>query len=338
MSPAPTEPDPPAHAHGCGCGHDHADHDHHHHGHHHHHEHDHDHSHELAAHIALADSRLRTLLRGLILMLWGGVMIYFFTSGRIVSYLTSDGFFRIQCLIAGLILVVVALFNWLNRAETHDDCHDCHEEDESLTASSSWSGFIFSAALLCVPIGASALYTPDRFSDEFSLKKLDAVTALKKNNPQAAALPAAASTPPLNKKATGTFTVEDLVKETGGRSPDGHIKLQLIEIYMMPAQKPDVREVVSSQTVETIGQLIKDKNNQNKPKLFRMMVTCCAADARPIAVPVEFPPDTTPAWKELGWYKLSGKITYREENGAPVAIFEATSVSPEKAPRAQFLF
>jgi uncharacterized repeat protein (TIGR03943 family) len=284
------------------------------------------------------ENRLRALIQGLILLLWATVMVYYYTSGRIVAYLTSDGFFRTQCLIAGLILSVIALFNWFNREPAHTDCHDCHEHENTLANSSSWAGFICAAALLTVPIGASALYSPDRFSDAFNMKKLDAATVLKKNNPNAAALPAASKATPLNKNTTGTFTVDDLVKETGGRTPEGHIKLQLIEVYMMPAQKPDVREVVSSQTVETVGQLIKDKNNQGQPKLFRMMVTCCAADARPIAVPVEFTSETPPTWKELGWYKVSGKIIYRQENGASTAVFQASAITPEKPPRSQFLF
>ncbi len=272
------------------------------------------------------------------MLIWAAVMIYYFSSGRIVAYLTSDGFFRIQCLIAGLILVVVTFFNWLNREPAHADCHDCHEHMETLSNSSSWAGFLCAVAILTVPLGASALYSPDRFSDDFNMKKLDAVTNLKKNNPQAAALPAASKTAALDKNTTGSFTVDDLVRETGGRTADGNIKLQLIEVYMMPAQKPDVRDVVSSQTVETIGQLIKDKNNPGQSKLFRMMVTCCAADARPIAVPVEFTTNPPPTWKELGWYKVSGKIIYRVINGASTAVFQTSSITPEKPPRSQFLF
>ncbi len=108
----------------------------------------------------------------------------------------------------------------------------------------------------------------------------------------------------------------------------------------MPAQTKDVRDVVSSQVVEAIGQAIKDPAapaGTTRLKLFRMQMTCCAADARPLAVPIEFD-GPLPEYREMGWYKVTGKVEYRDENGTSTAVIKATKLDTEKPPRNQMLF
>ena len=60
------------------------------------------------------------------------------------------------------------------------------------------------------------------------------------------------------------------------------------QLFDLPAQTEDVKEVASSVTIETIGQAIKDKSDPTQLRLFRLMMTCCAADARPISMPIQF--------------------------------------------------
>jgi uncharacterized membrane protein YcgQ (UPF0703/DUF1980 family) len=133
------------------------------------------------------------------------------------------------------------------------------------------------------------------------------------------------------------FTVAELERLSGGRSPEGNIRLQLVELFYLPAQTEDVKEVAAGETLEIVGQAIKDKVDATKLLLFRLMMTCCAADARPISVPIEFngPP---PEWREMSWYKAVGKVEYRDIDGTPTAVFKATSLTPEKAPRNQMMY
>ncbi len=65
-----------------------------------------------------------------VLVLWGVVMAYFYASGRINRYLTSDAAFREQALLAGLGLLVLAAFNLVTGTRKiggHDCCGCGHE-------------------------------------------------------------------------------------------------------------------------------------------------------------------------------------------------------------------
>jgi len=134
-TPAPSTPDHgptsgPSHAdhphvHGPGCcGHDHS----------HDHDHAHVHDHHSSGPVTLTEQewtrRFLLFLELLVLLLWAVVLVWFYTSGRINHYLTSEGSFRIQVLIGGLILGVMGLFNWQMRAIPEDCGHD-HGEGES---------------------------------------------------------------------------------------------------------------------------------------------------------------------------------------------------------------
>ncbi len=63
-------------------------------------------------------------------------------------------------------------------------------------------------------------------------------------------------------------------------------------------------------------------------------MTCCAADARPVSLPVVFE-GPAPALQEMGWFKLTGKLDYVEERGIPVAVLRATAAQPSLRPKEQ---
>ena len=45
-----------------------------------------------------------------------------------------------------------------------------------------------------------------------------------------------------------------------------------------------------------------------------------------------------PDWREMGWYKVTGTVEYREINGAQTTVFKAASLSPSKPPRQQMMY
>ncbi len=356
----------------------------------------------MAGEAAALDRRFFHWIGCLVLLFWGAVMIYYFTSGRITHYLTGAGTFRVQCLVAGFGLLVLGLFNLLAKdraeasapaeaddaskenAEAHASCghHDHgHDHDHSTCGhhhhhdhdhedcghescghdhgghghthgdDNNWFSKITAFFILAVPLGAAAVYSPDAYSPDFIMNKVNAAS-LSAGGPQGSggvdfakraedsrpAEPAASSTAtaaaPVNANA---FTVEELERLTGGRTPEGNIKLRLDELYYMPSQTRDVQEVVAQQRVETVGQAIKDKQDPTKMRVFLMMMSCCAADARPITLTVEFT-GTVPEWREMAWYKLTGTVEYRELNGASTTVFKADTLAPEKPPRTQMLY
>lgn len=64
-----------------------------------------------------------------LLFLWGGVLLYFYATGRIVNYLPPDEgfhFFRTQCLIGGIVLCVIGAFNLL-MSRREESCSHEHE-------------------------------------------------------------------------------------------------------------------------------------------------------------------------------------------------------------------
>ena len=75
------------------------------------------------------------MLAILTLMIWGGMFLYFYTSGRVEKYL--DPSFRVYALISGVGFLLLGAFNFLNRHRdvgvcTHDHAHgdDCdHDHD-----------------------------------------------------------------------------------------------------------------------------------------------------------------------------------------------------------------
>ena len=86
------------------------------------------------------------LLSVLLLLLWGGLLLYFYTSGRLVSgeYLARDGWFRPMVLIAGITLGVLGLFNLATMGAKdagcceHDHKHDHDHDDQKETGSAPW--------------------------------------------------------------------------------------------------------------------------------------------------------------------------------------------------------
>ncbi len=337
------------------------------------HEHHHHHGHAVAA----LDRQFFVWVSAAVLALWGGVMLWYFASGLIVHYLSGTGAFRIQCLIAGLALCVLAAFTLLRSREeaAAGDCshegeccahghgeetehdahgdhhhHHHHHHDHAHGSAGGWSSKVVAFFILVVPLSAAALYSPHGYSDEFKRLKVEsAITSntlrgggidLRERAEKAKPVPGANVSAAAATK-TGSdplaFDVAELERLSGGRTAEGNIPLQLVELFYMPAQTPDVRDVVATQTIETVGQAIRDKDNPKRFRLFRLMVTCCSADARPISVPVEFE-GAMPEWREMAWYKVIGTVEYREENGAQTAVFKAKELRPDKAPRNQLMF
>ena len=142
----------------------------------------------------------------------------------------------------------------------------------------------------------------------------------------------AAPPPPSKTQSYGSFTLEDLKKQVP-QSKDGNFILEVPEIYYTGGDL-EVQKVITGQPVETTAQVLPEKVNNEKGhrlRIFRLMVQCCAADARPYSVPVDFG-KKAPDFKEMTWVKVIGKMTYRKEGDQTVPVIEATKVEETAAP------
>jgi uncharacterized repeat protein (TIGR03943 family) len=140
-------------------------------------------------------------------------------------------------------------------------------------------------------------------------------------------------------KSYGSFTLADLEAQVPRNKETGNFMLEVTELYYTAGDK-EVQSVLAGQPVETKGQVLPEKvNNEkgNRVRLFRMLVQCCAADARPYSIPVEFA-TTAPQFKDMTWVQVSGKMAFREENGQTVPVLEAVKIEETAAPENQMIY
>ncbi len=154
----------------------------------------------------------------------------------------------------------------------------------------------------------------------------------------APATTAAAAAPATTAKSYGSFTLADL-KAQVPQSKEGNFILEVPEIYYTAGDK-EVQGVITGQPVETTAQVMPEKVNNAEGKrirIFRLLVQCCAADARPYSVPVEFA-DKAPALKDMSWIKLVGTMTYKQEGGQTVPVIIAKTYTETTAPENAMLY
>jgi hypothetical protein len=123
------------------------------------------------------------------------------------------------------------------------------------------------------------------------------------------------------------------------RTPEGHIAAEILDL-LYSVQDSQLRKDFEGKTIQLIAQTMPDKTSSGgappRFKAVRMFMTCCAADARPVATliqtqsPIDIP--------EMTWVKIVGKATFPVEKGKRIAVVEASSVEPTKPPEETMLF
>ncbi len=259
----------------------------------------------------------------------------------------------------------------------HDHAHACcghdhapgnaHSHGHGLLEESSWTGRLVAILILAAPITWAAFMTPDRYSanavinkglynpnysstanaDKFSLRTDDsAKTTATASTPAKPASPGAA---PATEQAAvaksepqaqsyGSFTLDDL-KAQVPQSKDGNFILEVPEIYYTGGDI-EVQSVLAGQSVETIAQVLPEKVNNadgRRLRIFRMLVQCCAADARPYSIPVEFA-DKAPTYKDMTWIKIVGKMAYEKEGDQTVPVLKAEKVEETTEPENTMIY
>jgi len=138
--------------------------------------------------------------------------------------------------------------------------------------------------------------------------------------------------PAKDAKSYGTFTLEDL-KAQVPMSKEGNFLLDVPEIYYTGGDL-EVQKVLTGQMVETTAQVLPEKVNNpegHRLRIFRMLVQCCAADARPFSVPIDFG-KKAPEYKDMTWIKVTGKVSYKKEGDQTVPLIEVSKVEETTAP------
>jgi len=268
-------------------------------------------------------------------------------SGRVDSFLIPA--FRGYVLAAGVVLGIMALVFALFPA----DAECCTTAECSHPLSRFTFGKWLTFLILLVPVSVTAMFAPDAFGKNAMMNRgvLTDASALpqlaKTTTPSSAALnlplptkdgsPASSTPAPATAQANGAQkpSAENDYLE---RTPEGYIVAEVLDL-LYAAQDPNLRKDFEGKTVQLIGQLMPDSGDNakgNRFKAVRMFMTCCAADARPVATLVEA--TDAPKIPEMSWIKIVGTATFPIENGRRIAVLKATKVDKTDPPSETMLY
>ena len=264
---------------------------------------------------------------------WSSVLLYFYFSGRITSFLIPT--FRPYVLLAGLVLAAMAAVFVFQPA----DAECCSNDECGHPMSRLATGKILTFLILLLPISVAAFFSPDAFgkaaienrgiiTDASALGAAPTREAI--SQPVESPLPTQAGAPAAQPEPSPGDYLQ--------RTPEGHIVAEVLDL-LYAAQDTTLRGDFEGKTVELVGQLMPDKSADAGGKRFkavRMFMTCCAADARPVATLVEA--EKLPELPEMTWIKITGTATFPTENGRRTALLKATKVEKSAPPEESMLY
>ena len=286
----------------------------------------------------------------------GGVLISFWLNHRVDQYLHPQ--FRPGVLGGGLLLVVIGTIYCLTKA-SRQCCVDgvcVHENNASPMRSATAFG------VLLVPMVLGTFVSKDAFDEKAVLNRVggqDAgLLAARSEAAQTAAVPSAMPGGDLSKTASGsaapaadpadanraTNAAADPNQPADGagtegssflpRSADGNVALEVTDLLYSESEG-SLQKMFEGKTVEVIGQYLPSKQEDNF-KLVRMLIVCCAADARPMVVNVEAAKPVGQA--DMAWVKVIGTPVYDERGGKTRVTVKAAAVLPADPPSDAMLY
>lgn len=278
---------------------------------------------------------LHTRLFGLLATGWGGLLVYFYSSSRVKNYL--DLSFHHFIMIGGLGMIVLGLYSLICPREQschqdhsscghdhhdhdhqgnhhHDDEHQCdHHHDEG-------HGPFVTILLTVIPLTVAMTYSKDSLSN---------VGLSKKGLYESPNLMAQAELPP--------FTREDLEKNYS-KNAQGEFQLSLISAYYAAGDR-EIQDIFDGLPVEFEGRIAPEKVNNESGKrlrIFREIITCCAADLQVVGVSLEFPDESErPALDS--WVRAGGTLTFERVGENVVPLLKIREVVPAEEPYSEFL-
>jgi uncharacterized repeat protein (TIGR03943 family) len=277
---------------------------------------------------------------------WSSVLLYFYFSGRIAAFLHPT--FRPYVLIAGFVMVAMTLVFLVFPA----DANCCSSAECGHGLSRLASGKILTFLVLLLPVTAAAMFSPDGFGKGAMLNRgiitdasgLRPSTAVKNTPPTPPNFPLPSNDAPATPATPAPAAVATATAQPAAppdylqRTPDGTIVAEVLDL-LYAAQDNALRKDFEGKNIQLIGQLMPDtsKNaNGLRFKAVRMFMTCCAADARPVATLVES--DVKQTLPEMTWIKITGTSTFPVENGRRIAVIKATSVEKCPPPEESMLY
>ncbi|MBV8143322.1 MAG: TIGR03943 family protein [Verrucomicrobia bacterium] len=300
-------------------------------------------------------SKVCSLLNGITLIGLGVVLLDFFFTGRLDRYLHPQ--FRPWTLVGGIIFCLVGIV-YASAKATAQCCNEgecVHKNSNSLARS------VLAFVVLFVPLAAGVALSKDSYDQRAVLNRgfVNDVSTLAgrtsarvvktANDP---AIPPQAlgadqderASEPLPQDATPTSgsdqanpavpSPDDGSSQYLPKAADGNVALEVTDLLYAEAED-SLRKMFSDKTIEVVGQYLPG-SDPKQFKLVRMFIVCCAADARPLAVPVEVSAPANTA--EMGWVKVIGKATYPKIGDRVHVLFKADAVEATDPPAEAMLY
>jgi uncharacterized repeat protein (TIGR03943 family) len=282
---------------------------------------------------------MKRVLTLLTLVVWASLLLFFWLSGRVASYLHPQ--FHAYVAAAGIVLaILVPVWWWASRTTLHgcglDDCgtgHD-HAPPRGLGA-----GAALAFVVLILPVSAAAFISPSQFG-EAAVMNRGIVTDIRLLPTARPSFGTAWWDAPL----VGEGDLPDIHEwpddaeegvEFFTRGPDGAIELETIDL-LFAADEPGLREEFENQRVSMIGQYVPPRGGAGGFELVRMFVVCCAADARPLGIKVIAPEEVEVP--RMGWVRITGVARFAAVAGRLEPHLELEKIENVEAPRETFLY
>jgi uncharacterized repeat protein (TIGR03943 family) len=284
-------------------------------------------------------SIFQRLITSGVLIVWGTVLCFIYFTGRLNAYLHPH--FQPFTIACGFALVIMAVLV-LVAPESGDGAGGCGTSPRRSLVRP-----VLLALVVIGPMLAALAFSKDGFGASTVLNRgyVETVSQLPgAPAPNATTTGSTDPTLPTDNSPGGDAASSTTGDNSGGDQPavqknsKGEIVAQVIDL-LYAEQIPEMRKTFENNQVEVLGQLMPDKNNNphgDRYDVVRMFITCCAADAQPVAL--TFHPTSDPKLSEMTWVKIHGKATFPVIDGQPHVLVENATVEKTDPPEDTFLY
>lgn len=263
---------------------------------------------------------LERRVMSVVVLMIAALLLYYYQHEKLGGYLKEK--FHIYVLIGGLAASVVGLFSFFT-AGVEGDCGHNHGDDEDECDDhehgSDMNPFV-GLMIVAVPMFFSLSWTTHGVSEA----RQDALSQLN------------VSSADFSFNQLPPFTLETLEKTTT-KAPDGAYMLNIFELFFTAGDTVQ-EKVVDGLYVETEAKLRSEPNrneNGKRMRLFRLMMTCCAADAQAVPITIEFEGDL-PDIGHSNWVRVAGIMSYEREGGEVYPLIKVKRIEQIPVPEGEW--
>ena len=260
------------------------------------------------------------IISGLATVAWGIVPVYLYARGLIGEYLSES--FHLIALSGGLAMIVLGAFNLIHARRKvgcgHDHSHEHGHDHQGSDHDHHEQNPIAAIFLMILPVILCTGFTKHEYSKEaLRWKGLYKQRTLRS----------------LYSTYNTEFTRELLEKRTP-KTEEGNFLLQLSELYWSAGDEK-IMKIYDGLPAQLEGRLIEEdpKLNAggNRKRLYRVVMTCCAADAQVLGVPLQFS-GSLPGLEDKTWITAKGEVAFELIEGQYFAYLTNCDVKATEPP------